>query len=457
MLSKNQGEIIKWDVKKQFIYWEPGFPFQPDCPPQSAILKKIFENAEDFLEDFLTENETLLSTEKAFENARLNIAQFLIRMFSANSEVDILNELTTKINAFISSNEEPKDTLETVKQLLINNELINYVAKNLSYVSLEDIFTIIDKAILTGENVHNYKTEDLYRLREDLVVCILRIFSKISLKHSFDNQTYQTFVNHLIDIRLKEPEEDSLAVITLNWDSILDAYLSRTIEALGNTKAKIDYCIYDYDYECCYIDPTKEWCPSTQLKNSGFINIKLLKLHGALNWLTCVNCHRLFYAYEENIGIRQFFQNPNNAKCRYCENCYNTSIVKEPQISLKCQLATPTMLKNFDDVNLRNIWKCAFIELSEANKIIFIGYSFPQADYEFRYLLKRALNPQAKVEVVLAPNDNPNYYYEIQNPDIINRIHESLPTNRYNAFFGKDENKIKFYYEGLEGYMKLLS
>jgi NAD-dependent SIR2 family protein deacetylase len=430
-----------------------GFSVPAGLPPQSAILNKIFENTD----DFLTENELLLSTEEEFNNARLSIARFLIQMFSANSEIDILNELTLKINDLTSSKEELKDIPETIKQLLKNKELIDYVAKNLSYVSLEDIFTIIDKAILTGENVHNYKTEDLYRLRENLVLCVLRVFSETSLQHSFDNQAYQTFADHLIQLRLKVPEEDSLAVITLNWDSILDAYLSRTIKTLGETKARIDYCIYDYDYECCYTDPPKEWCPSTQLKNSGFANIKLLKLHGALNWLTCVNCHRLFYSYEENIGIRQFFQNPNKAKCSYCESCYSTSMVEKPQIGLKCQLGTPTMLKNLDDVNLRNIWKCAFVELSEANKVVFIGYSFPQADYEFRYLLKRALNPQAKVEIVLVPNDDPDYYHEIHNQTIIKRIHESLPTNRYNGFFGKDENKIKFYYEGLEGYTKILS
>ena len=421
-----------------------GFSVPAGLPPQSAILKKIFENTG----DFLSENEALLSTEEEFKNARLNIARLLIRMFSAKSEVDILSEFTDKI---------PEDVLPNVRQALINEKLNNYVAGELSYVFLEDIFTIIDKAILTGENVHSYKTEELYRLRENLVLCILRIFTEASLQHSFDNQSYQTFVDHLIKLRLKQPEKDPLAVITLNWDSILDTYMSRTIKALGDTKIRIDYCIYDYDYESCYIDPSKKWYPSTQLKNSGFANIKILKLHGALNWLTCVNCHRLFYSYEENIGIRQFFQNPNNAKCKYCESCYSTTTIEKPEIGLKCQLGTPTMLKNLDDVNLRNIWKCAFIELSEANKIVFIGYSFPQADYEFRYLLKRALNPQAKVEVVLAPNDNPDYYREIQNQNIIERIYDFLPANRYHAFFGKDENKIKFYYEGLEGYMKLLS
>ena len=112
-------------------------------------------------------------------------------MFSANSEVDILSEFTAKI---------PENILPNVRQTLINEKLIDYVAGNLSYVSLEDIFTIIDKAILTGENVHSYKTEELYRLRENLVLCILRIFTEASLQHSFDNQSYQTFVNYLIKL-----------------------------------------------------------------------------------------------------------------------------------------------------------------------------------------------------------------------------------------------------------------
>ena len=37
----------------------------------------------------------------------------------------------------------------------------------------------------------------------------------------------------------------------------------------------------------------------------------------------------------------------------------------------------------------------------EARKIVFIGYSLPDADFEFRQLLSRMVHPSAEIEVVL--------------------------------------------------------
>lgn len=49
------------------------------------------------------------------------------------------------------------------------------------------------------------------------------------------------------------------------------------------------------------------------------------------------------------------------------------------------------------------IWQNAGIELSEATKIVFLGYSLPYADFEIRQLLSRFVRKNAKIEVVLYP------------------------------------------------------
>jgi hypothetical protein len=329
----------------------------------------------------------------------------------------------------------------------ITVKLYEYINANLYNVTLEDIFTIIDKAIVTGESVHCYNTHDLYKLRESLFLCILRVFTVETLRHAFNSESYKKYSHHLLN--LKQTEPDPVAIISLNWDSILDTYLYNEITQ-GGFQAGIDYCIYDYDYVCCL--NSQEWCPSTHLKQKGLLNIKLLKIHGGLNWIICSNCHRLFYSYKENIGLEQFFK--DFAVCPYCSNCYGDLGGNKASIKLQCNLGTPTMLKNLDDVNLRNIWKNAFVELTEAEKVVFIGYSFPQADYEFRCLLKRALNPRAQIEVVLAPGDNPIVYGIIANEEIRNKIIDLLPSRRFDSFFGKD--KIKYYYGGFESYVDML-
>lgn len=68
-------------------------------------------------------------------------------------------------------------------------------------------------------------------------------------------------------------------------------------------------------------------------------------------------------------------------------------------------LITPTFTKVFDNTHIQMIWHNAHVELSEADKIVFIGYSFPEADYHFRTLLRKAVNPNVSIEVVLTRND----------------------------------------------------
>ncbi|MGI5900613.1 MAG: hypothetical protein ACOX8S_11965 [Christensenellales bacterium] len=51
----------------------------------------------------------------------------------------------------------------------------------------------------------------------------------------------------------------------------------------------------------------------------------------------------------------------------------------------------PLLLKGFKQLAHKNIWHNALMDLTEAAKIVFVGYSFPDADFEMRCLLKKAL------------------------------------------------------------------
>jgi hypothetical protein len=48
------------------------------------------------------------------------------------------------------------------------------------------------------------------------------------------------------------------------------------------------------------------------------------------------------------------------------------------------------MSKNLNNTHLKMVWQNAMIDLREANRIVFLGYSFPLADFEFRYLLLKS-------------------------------------------------------------------
>jgi len=60
----------------------------------------------------------------------------------------------------------------------------------------------------------------------------------------------------------------------------------------------------------------------------------------------------------------------------------------------------PTFLKNLTNTQYKLIWQNAAIELSEATKIVFIGYSLPAADFEMKQILSRMVRDTAEIEVV---------------------------------------------------------
>lgn len=100
----------------------------------------------------------------------------------------------------------------------------------------------------------------------------------------------------------------------------------------------------------------------------------------------------------------------------------------------------PTFLKDLNNVQIKLIWQNAGVELSEATKIIFMGYSFPSADFEMRQLLSRTVRHNANITVVL--RDRPT------SSDI------NSPECRYKSFFGK--RNIIFNYDGVETFIDTL-
>lgn len=109
----------------------------------------------------------------------------------------------------------------------------------------------------------------------------------------------------------------------------------------------------------------------------------------------------------------------------------------ESSIQLRGNLLLPTFIKDLSNIQIQLIWQNAGIELSEASKVVFIGYSLPQADFEIRQLLSRCIPNHTEIEVVLYPGSEERPKSQNQ------KENEILP---WKTFFGKriksDENFI---------------
>lgn len=90
----------------------------------------------------------------------------------------------------------------------------------------------------------------------------------------------------------------------------------------------------------------------------------------------------------------------------------------------------PTFLKDLSNFQIKLIWQNAGVELMEARRLVFLGYSLPYADFEFRQLISRMVHKDAAIHVVL--------YEDTSDPDGPRRYADEC--NRYRQFFSRHTN-----------------
>ena len=329
---------------------------------------------------------------------------FLGAGFSADAGGPIQNQIIQFIldDKFIEKFQSNPEVIKARKSF------IKFIEKTLSIdkklwdnIALEDIFTPIDRALSTGKSFKNFGTNELIKLREEF-----HLLMGSAIKFGVDNENNKDYINefakYINTIAQKRLENglDEISVITTNWDILLDNSLedlTRRYSIINEDKlAVVDYCCY-----ISSLEKNDEYIkPGLLALGKGGYNIKYLKLHGSMNWLHCPNCQRMYVKFGEKTILQ------NKQHCRHCMVNYKFS-ENESSIELRGNLLLPTFIKDLSNIQIQLIWQNAGIELSEASKVVFIGYSLPQADFEIRQLLSRCIPNHTEIEVVLYPF-NPN-------------------------------------------------
>lgn len=226
--------------------------------------------------------------------------------------------------------------------------------------SLEEHFTQIDLAANSGHHLgRDYSPRRLRAIRRLSIHRMLTIL-EASYEHSNDIQ----------DVLDRLAEETNLSIVTMNWDIVVERMYT---ERLGK---KIDYRL------------------DVKTKKGA---IPLLKMHGSANWLYCDTCREITWklsskegyylgAYVEkgdftaiDPGYNVQTNLPVNG--RRCEKCH------EPRAG---RLATFSYRKAFSIHQFQLVWARAYEVLRDADAWLMIGYALPEADYEFKSLLKCA-------------------------------------------------------------------
>lgn len=304
---------------------------------------------------------------------------------------------------------------------------------------LEDIFSAIDRSLLDNISLGKFDKIQLLDSRDKINALIIMLMD-YKLRDS-TKPHIKKFADYLVNTRKinydLDNESDPYSIISTNWDIILENALFESIHSpQHHFNGKIDYCFYIHSYD--ENEFPEKLRSGLYWRGKGYFNVKILKLHGSMNWLQCQKCQRVFVTFFRKIALDRFISKPT---CKYCEK----HLGRKEGAELLSVLIMPTFLKDLSIFQLKLSWQITGIELQEASKIVFMGYSFPLADFEFRQLLARSVKECAEIDVVLCHNDEP-----IKFPGT-HRINEFLPEHRYKSFFGK--RKINFFYEGVEKYI----
>ena len=228
---------------------------------------------------------------------------------------------------------------------------------SISFPTFEEILGIIDLALAKKDTFPNFENgsanlgaEDRLLACRDRFIGLMAIILKERLS-GVDN-------NHeLLIAELKRKNIlNSTIFCSTNYDILIDNALLR------------NRCTIDYGFQFRN-SPAQE---SRQ-------KVSLYKLHGSLNWLYCPTCKKMELTPLEKGAVNYY--SPTDFEvvtCRHCES------IKRPVI------IPPTYFKDFSNYHLNVVWHKAEQALKKVDYIFFCGYSFPDADIQIKYLLKRA-------------------------------------------------------------------
>src|SRR5664279_2590872 len=247
---------------------------------------------------------------------------------------------------------------------------------------LEDVLSQIDFAINENRPLSSqYSVQHMRELRENLIFNICAII-RGGKDINFDAAagTVEGFIRHL-------PPDD--CIVSMNYDLVTDIAIRRAS----------DWKYVDYGY------PVRQ--AVSHHDNADAIDAlsatTLYKLHGSLNWLFCPLCRAVDFIDGRANGEHYIFDSGKH-KIEHCSVC---NVPYEPVI------ITPSFLKSYDNLYISYVWRQAEMKLAEADQIVFIGYSMPDADMILRCMFRRAyfthLQLSGQRSIIRVIDYDPNY------------------------------------------------
>ena len=306
--------------------------------------------------------------------------------------VPLQDELLEDI--FDSSSEIYKSPL-TKKIASFLQRYFNIEPQRSIYPSLESVFAFLEYFMERQESLGGeYTAEYLVELHESLVKLLHAVISEPVLDYdSVHVGTYEKFWTSIAKFNL------NISVITTNYDTLLD----EAFDFLYPKYALIDYChpLMNYDHYDS-IAPFNWWAdprgPVHVYNNEKPSPIKLIKIHGSLNWKYCNCCNQILLTpWDSRLDL-----NSGNFYNYDAETDSKLEILKCPidDTDFRTLIVPPTHLKRLSNPVINHMSQEAAREIRNTKTIVFIGYSMPEADVHVKALLHKNVRPETRIIVV---------------------------------------------------------
>ncbi|MBD3284899.1 hypothetical protein GF359_00890 [candidate division WOR-3 bacterium] len=238
-----------------------------------------------------------------------------------------------------------------------------------TFPTFEEVIGLIDLAELRGETlrwplVEGFNADNsihtLRLVRDELIFMMSWFIDYYSQEEA--SGSYECLLSTLNSRTLLD--RNRVIFLTSNYDLLLEKALSKVYAS-----KKINYGV-----DFARVEGEKLWRPTL---NAG---LKFYKIHGSLDWLYCTTCNNILLKY---VPISSSLDYTNSLICTDCLS------IREPVI------VPPTYYKSMSNVFLGSVWNNAENALRRVTRVVFCGYSLPDADMHIKYLMKRAQTNRA--------------------------------------------------------------
>jgi hypothetical protein len=335
-----------------------------------------------------------------FREGEIGITIPTVFIFGAGASKGLGVPLAKEILPMIlESSDIPKERSEKIKKFL-EDFAWPYGQKENELPTFEEVLSFLDLAIARGEVFsESFQKWKLEEIRNSFIYCLELLIESEKNKNKGNVSEYKELVS------LFSPQKLPYGTfITLNYDTLLDeSFIGVKSRVEDDDYLGADYCMGKHSSSFSLFGDDENLMEGLKLYNFFHSNspVKLLKLHGSISWGFCPRCKMMVGPYK---GTPSVERKGVEGKCLH------------HKIPLQTLIVPPSWSKNYNVHSILNVWEMARIRLLEAERVVFIGYSLPEADQEIRYLLKTCLfrenEPTPFIYVVDKKDGNDAQKYE---------------------------------------------